>query len=195
MPPVCEPPVAGTVSGSILDVGNVVVADTATLATIVALDPMHVVFGLDQDMALKLKSLAKTQAGAASSITVAVGGFGEGRITRPAKIDLTDLQSIAGRVERRAVVSNYDGILFPGLSVNVRVTTGTLYKAVLVPESAVARQPNNVPIVGVVNDNNEVEIRQVQVGLLYDGLRAVTAGLRPDEWIFAEALPRRLGSQ
>lgn len=182
-------PVAGTVSGPILDVGNVVVADTTTLATIVALDPMHVVFGLDQDAALKLKSQAKTQPGTALLITVGVGGFGEGRITRSAKLDLTDLKSIDGRVERRAVVSNHDGALFPGLSAHVRLVTSSPSKAVLVPETAVAQRSFGRLEVDVVNEKNEVEARQVQVGLLYDGLRVVTQGLRPNEWVIAETPP------
>ena len=41
-------PIAGTISGSVLDAGSVVSADTTALATIVALDPMLVVFSLDE---------------------------------------------------------------------------------------------------------------------------------------------------
>ena len=41
-------PIAGTISGSVLDAGSVVTADTTALATIVALNPMYVVFSLDE---------------------------------------------------------------------------------------------------------------------------------------------------
>ena len=66
-------PIAGTVSGPILDLGSVVAADTTTLATMVVVDPMQVIFIIDQEVALGLKSQAKAQGGAASSLMVMVG--------------------------------------------------------------------------------------------------------------------------
>ena len=58
---VCAP-MAGVISGPVLDAGSVVSADNTALTTIVVLDPMVVVFSLDELTALRLKSEAKKRA-------------------------------------------------------------------------------------------------------------------------------------
>ena len=89
----------------------------------------------------------------------------------------------------RATLANHDGILFPGLIAHVRVITSTPHRALLVPEKAIVYQISGVPHVAVVNERNKVDLRKVQVGLPYDGMRVVTAGLGGDEWVVAEMGP------
>ena len=69
------------------------------------------------------------------------------------------------------------------------MTTSTPHKALLVPEKAIVYRANGVPNVGVVNERNKVDIREVKIGMNYDGMRAVTAGLSGDEWVVAEMWP------
>jgi multidrug efflux pump subunit AcrA (membrane-fusion protein) len=71
----------------------------------------------------------------------------------------------------------------------VRVITSTPHKALLVPEKAIRSQVDGVPHVGVINERNKVDIRKVEVGLHYDGMRVVTAGLSADDWVVAEMWP------
>ena len=130
---------------------------------------------------------------------VAVHLAGEEDSFRKAQVNLADLQVRANasvaEVLCRATLANHDGILFPGLSAQVRVTTSSPHKVLLVPETAILRLPRGLLVVAVVNEKNEMEKRQVQVGLLYDGLRVVTANLKPGEWVMAGAPPRRTGFQ
>src|SRR5262249_27010682 len=42
----------------------------------------------------------------------------------------------------------------------------------------------------VVNDKNVVEYRQVQLGALADGLRAITSGLAPGDWVIVNGIQR-----
>ena len=49
-----EAPIDGTILGPVVQAGNVAVADTTTLATIVSTDPMYVYFDVPEDIVLKL---------------------------------------------------------------------------------------------------------------------------------------------
>jgi RND family efflux transporter MFP subunit len=190
-------PVAGTVTGPVLDAGSVVTTGITPLATIVALDPMVVVFNLDEADALRFKSESKKLAPNASAPLVTLGLNREAISARTAQVNLTDLQVTGTEgVQCRASLANHDGILFPGLSATLRVTTSTPHKAILVPETAVSScDQNGFADLKVVNEKNQVEVRHVRVGLLHDGLRVVMSGLSRDEWVIAEVSPRQTGLQ
>jgi multidrug efflux system membrane fusion protein len=185
-------PIAGVVSDSVLDAGSVVTADTTNLTTIVALDPMYVVFNLDQTTALRLKSETKKGADPASAPLVTVGLAGEDVSARSAQVNLADLHMNGGGgvVRCRAAISNQDGFLFPLLSATVRVTTSTPHKVFLVPGHAVAWVPGEGPHVYFLNQRNTVERRRITVGLVYDDLRAVTEGLSAGDWVIADPPPQ-----
>ena len=109
-------PIAGTVSGSVLDAGSVITADTTDLTAVVALDPMYVVFNLDEKTALRLKSLNKKHANPESAYPSAPVGLTAGEMTvRNAQFSLADLHlGGSGTARFRAAISNQDGFLFPG---------------------------------------------------------------------------------
>jgi RND family efflux transporter MFP subunit len=185
-------PIAGNLSGSILDAGSVVTADATVLARVVALDPMYVVFHVDEETALLLKNQGKKQANPVSAPTVMVGLSGENGFPRNTPINVGDLTiDVVGNAARnevrcRAPIPNHDGILFPGLTARVRVVTSTPHSALLVPVKAINYNRQS-PHVDVVTATNTLESRAVQLGLDYDGMRAVKAGLRAGDWIIAEA--------
>jgi RND family efflux transporter MFP subunit len=183
-------PIAGVVSGSVLDAGSVVTADSTDLTTIVALDPMYVVFNLDEATALRLKSENKKLANAASAPLITVGLIGEAVTARNAQFSLADLHMLgSGAVRCRAAISNKDGFLFPGLSASARVTTSTLHQVFLVPHSAFMSRGGGW-FVRVVKENNTIETRQLTVGSVYDDLRAVTEGLSAGDWVIAYPPPQ-----
>jgi RND family efflux transporter MFP subunit len=180
-------PVAGNVSGSVLDAGSVIIADTTDLTTIVALDRMYVVFNLDEATVLRLKSLNKKQANRESALSATVGLTGEAMTARNAQFSLADLHLDASETVRfRAALSNKDGFLFPGLTARVRVTTSTPHQVFLVPAKAVAWVPNQGPHAYFLNEKNTVERRRIRIGLPYDDLRAVNEGLRAGDWVVAD---------
>jgi RND family efflux transporter MFP subunit len=184
-------PIAGTISGSVLDAGSVVTADTTALAVIIALDPMYVVFSLDQSTVLRLKSKGTKKDGLAPEPMITVGLSGEEAFERTAVANFADLQvNQNGGVRCRAAMANGDGLMFPGLSARVRVVTGAPHKALLIPEKAVETWGDG-PRVYVVKEMNIRESRPVRIGLDYDGLLTVTAGLSANEWVVAEAPARQ----
>ena len=189
---VVHSPIAGTVSGSVLDAGNVVAADTTSLATVHALDPVHVVFSVDQDVALKLKNQRRTHGGTSSPV-VWVGSSREGRITRSAQLDLVDLRVIGRNQVQCRVLSNHDGVLFPGLAASVRVVAAEPHKALLVPVQSIGGSGNGGGFVYVLNGKNR-ELREVTSGLYHDGLIEVTTGLTADDWVCADYFANSLST-
>ncbi len=86
-----------------------------------------------------------------------------------------------GTILVRGIVHNPDRSLLPGLDVRMRLPRGkVLANAVLVPDRAI--QTNQAGrYVLVVNRQNVIEQRQVQLGELVGNLRIATQGVRPDD--------------
>ena len=94
-----------------------------------------------------------------------------------------------GTLQIRAVFFNKKRALSPGLFVRVRVPVGGEHKALLVTERALGTDQGQ-KFVYVVNANNEVEARPVELGALHDGLREITAGLDPNEQVIINGVLR-----
>ena len=184
-------PMDGFISGRLLDPGNLVTADTTLLATLVSRDPIHVFFDVDERTVLRMRRAVredKPKEGSAWSVTVGLAD--EKGFPRTGTMDLADLALNAetGTLRLRAVFTNDDGLLLPGLFCRVRLAIGGPYKALLVPARAVAPDAGQT-ILAVVNQKNEVEYRRVNVGPRQeDDLRVVREGLKPGEWVVLAGL-------
>jgi RND family efflux transporter MFP subunit len=179
-------PFAGTVSGPVLGQGNVVVADTTLLATIVSLDPMGVAFDVDLKTVLRLNRLrqeSKLKGEERLGLSVAVGLPDEEDFPRHGKIDSEDIRidAATGTARRRAVIPNPDTLLMPGMFVQVRLVTSAPHQALLVPPQAMSMDGNQKSVF-VVTGQNIVQKRPVKTGQMHDGLWSVD-GLREDDWV------------
>jgi len=107
------------------------------------------------------------------------------------RLQLIDNQVNAksGTVRVRAVFDNREGRLMPGQFVRVRLGHAKAENAVLVSESAVGTDQDK-RFVLVVGADNKVAYRPVSLGASVDGLRIVTAGLKPGERIVVNGLQR-----
>src|SRR5262249_3340916 len=91
-------PISGTILGPVMQAGNVAVADTTTLATIVSTDPMYVYFDVPEDIVLRLNRLrvaGKLKLEKGKGLPVLVGLPDEGDFPRPGIVD-----SVNGAVDR-----------------------------------------------------------------------------------------------
>jgi multidrug efflux system membrane fusion protein len=79
--------------------------------------------------------------------------------------------------------------LLPGLFVRVRIPHGKPHQALLVPEKAILRDQRQ-KFLYVVNKDNKVEYRQVQLGPLQNGMRAIESGIGPNDWIIVNGSQR-----
>jgi RND family efflux transporter MFP subunit len=104
------------------------------------------------------------------------------------KIDFVDnvLSPRSGTIRTRAIVENKDRLLTPGVFGRVQLFGGE-YDALLVPDSAVISDQAR-KIVFVVNKDNVVEGRPVTLGPIYEGLRVIRDGLKPDDRVVLDGL-------
>ena len=107
------------------------------------------------------------------------------------RLQLVDNQVDAksGTVRVRAVFDNKDGSLMPGQFARLRLGQATTAPALLVNERAVGTDQNK-KFVMVVDADNKANYREVTLGANVNGLRIVTAGLKPSERIVVNGLQR-----
>ena len=82
-----------------------------------------------------------------------------------------------GTVNVRALFQNTDAVLLPGMFVRAKVPNTRLENALLVPQKAIVRQGSAITTAWVVNSDNIVELRVVEVS------RAVG-----DDWLVRHGL-------
>ena len=187
-------PLAGRISDRKVDPGNLIQGGqqgATMLATIVATDPIYFLFDVSESDYLRYQRLylagERTPAGN-PIIPVRIKLADETDWKRTGRIDFVDnvLSPRSGTIRTRAIVENKDRLLTPGVFGRVQLYGGEC-DALLIPDSAVVSDQAR-KIVFVVNKDNVVEGRPVTLGPLYEGLRVVREGLKPDDRVVLDGL-------
>lgn len=174
-------PISGRVSDRRVDIGNLVSGDSAASATVLttinALDPIY--FSFDGSEALYLKQRRQKQ----GSDHVEIRLQDEADYKWKGKVDFTDnaLDQGSGTIRGRAVVSNPEYFLTPGMFGNMRLASGGAQKALLVPDAAVVADQARKVVYVVTGKDGSVEARPVEAGPLINGLRVIRSGLKPQD--------------
>jgi multidrug efflux system membrane fusion protein len=118
-------PFAGRIRDPIA-AGNVVRADRYTLGTLVADDPVHVLFDVDQKTAMQMRKSPRPgglPAGGHLPLSAAVQFPGEDGFPHQAKVDesFASADPATGTVRWRIVLPNPERTVLPGMSARVRV--------------------------------------------------------------------------
>uniref|UniRef100_A0A7C2JXH7 Efflux RND transporter periplasmic adaptor subunit n=1 Tax=Schlesneria paludicola TaxID=360056 RepID=A0A7C2JXH7_9PLAN len=200
-------PIKGKISRAQLVAGNLVNAGGSDplLTTIVALDPIHVYFFVDERALLEYrqKNAQSTQRThdkplKDSQVPFEFGletdeGFPNRGILDFAENKI-DVQT--GTIEVRGVVDNAEARFLPGSRVRVRIPVSDPYRAVLVPDEAVLSDQDQRYLL-CLNEENVVVRRNVTLGrLLEDGLRVILPGasdeesVGPNDWVITLGLQR-----
>lgn len=172
-------PVTGRISDRRVDIGNLVGANETMLTTVLALDPIY--FSFDGSEALYLKSLREKQGGG-SDQPVEIRLQDETGYSWKGKVDFTDnaINPGSGTMRGRAVVSNPDYFLAPGMFGNMRLASNGTREALLIPDAAVQTDQTR-KIVYVVGKDGSVTVRPVELGPLVNGLRSVRSGVAAND--------------
>ncbi|HEY4166401.1 MAG TPA: efflux RND transporter periplasmic adaptor subunit [Reyranella sp.] len=187
-------PLSGRMSDRKVDPGNLIQGGqqgATLLATIVSTDPIYFTFDVSESDYLRYQRLylegRRAQAGS-PTIPVRIKLADETDWKRMGKIDFVDnvLSPRSGTIRTRAIVENKDRLLTPGVFGRVQLYGGE-YDALLIPDSAVVSDQAH-KIVFVVNKDNVVEARPVTLGPLYEGLRVVREGLKPEDHVVLDGL-------
>ncbi|MBS0446085.1 MAG: efflux RND transporter periplasmic adaptor subunit [Proteobacteria bacterium] len=189
-------PVAGRVGKLEITVGNLVAAGPGApvLTTLVSVSPIYASFDADEQVVARALRETAGDGGSRSQldrIPVRMGTSASTDLPYAGHLQLVDNQVDAksGTVRVRAVFDNADGSLIPGQFARLQMGQVKAAPALLVNERAVGTDQNK-KFVMVVAADNTVAYREVTLGANVNGLRIVTAGLKPNERIVVNGLQR-----
>jgi RND family efflux transporter MFP subunit len=167
-------PLAGRASYRRLAPGNIVMADTTVLTTIVTEDPIRFVFDAPESALLKYKR----EADGARESRVEIRLQDETEYRWKGRVDFLDnaLDRGSGTIRLRAVVDNPDGFISPGMFGQMRLFASEPFDALLVPDQAIVTDQMR-QVVYVVDAEGTVGQKVVRPGRLIDGLRVIHEGL------------------
>ncbi len=185
-------PIAGRVSRPEITVGNLVEAgpNAPVLTRVISSAPIYADFEIAED-----KYIRYAQAGVGNStkaeIPVTLGLATETNTPHTGRIQSFDnqLNIASGTIRARAIFDNADGVLVPGLFARIRLGGTAAQKAVLITDRAVGTDQDK-RFVYVIDEKGAAQYREVSLGVLADGLRIVTSGLKPGEKIIVNGLQR-----
>jgi RND family efflux transporter MFP subunit len=194
-------PMTGRISRKLVSEGNLVTGgDAATpLTTIVSLDPIHFYFDADELSYLKYQRLSReglrpSSRDVANPVMIATSD--ETEFTHEGRMDFVDnsLDKDTGTMRGRALVPNPNYQFTPGQFGRVHLLGSAPYEALLIPDEAVGTDQSR-KVAYVLGPNNVVQAHEIKLGRLFDGLRAVTDGLKADDTVVIGGLQRiRVGS-
>ncbi|MBC7190336.1 efflux RND transporter periplasmic adaptor subunit [Thermodesulfovibrio yellowstonii] len=95
-----------------------------------------------------------------------------------------------GSVTLRAIFPNPKGVLLPGMFVRAVIREGINKKAILVPQQVVFRDTKGNPFVYIVDKENKVQIRPIQVDRAIGDRWLVSEGLQVGEQVIIEGVQR-----
>ena len=170
-------PIDGRAGHRLVDIGNVVTANTTSLLSIERLDPIYADFTVTES---DLSAVQRYSTKGTLKAEVRLPDEPD----KPVAGQLTFLdnavQSSSGTVMLRATVPNSSHRLWPGQFVNVRLVLANLPGAVLVPADAPQDSAKGA-FVYVVNQDSIAELRLVKVGQRQGDLVVIEQGLKPEE--------------
>ncbi|MET0338623.1 MAG: efflux RND transporter periplasmic adaptor subunit [Caulobacter sp.] len=182
-------PISGRVSDRRVDPGNLVAGGSSAadvLTTVVSSAPVYFVFDGSEAVLLKYQRQARTGAAPIQVRLQDESGF-----SRSGTLDFTDnaVDTASGVIRLRALIPNADGFLKPGMFGQARLAGSGSYRAMLVPDAAVATDQAR-RVVYVVNADGSTAPKTVQLGPLVDGLRVIRSGLQPTDRVIISGAQR-----
>ena len=170
-------PIDGRAGQRLVDLGNVVTANTGSLLTIQRLDPIYAEFTVTEN---DLTEVQRHMRDGRLGVEIRLPDRPDAVI--PGTLTFLDnaVQEGTGTVKLRATVPNRERLLWPGRFVNVRLILGQVAGAVLVPASAPQTAAKGL-FVYVVKDDGTAELRPVTLGQRQGDLVIVAGGVKPGE--------------
>ena len=189
-------PISGRISRSTVTEGALVTANQATaVARVTQLDPIYVDMTQSSADLLPLRrQLQDKNLTANSGVSVPVDlALEDGRpygLQGTLSFSEVSVDTGTGTTLLRAIFPNPNHLLLPGMYVRATLHEGTNRNAYLVPQNAVQRNVHADPYLYVVNQNDDVEERLIQIGGSQGDEWVVVKGLSPGDRIITDGLQR-----
>ncbi|MBZ9939244.1 efflux RND transporter periplasmic adaptor subunit [Mesorhizobium sp. BR1-1-16] len=189
-------PVTGRIGRVEITVGNLVAAGSASpaLTTLVSIDPIYASFDVAEDIAAQILAKLPTADVANSpieEIPVEIQSPSEDGSPIRGKLQFigNQVDAASGTIGVRAVFSNPGGKLIPGQFVRIRIGEPKAEKRILVSERAIGTDQDK-KFVFVIDAENKVIYRPVQIGDSANGERIVESGLSAGDRVVVNGLQR-----
>ena len=187
-------PIAGRIGRSTVTPGALVTSNqTTALATITQLDPIYVdvtqptttLLRLKRELAQgKLRRSGPNQA----RVTLLLEDGSAYPLDGTLQFSEVNVDEGTGTVLLRAIFSNPDHLLLPGMYVQEQLEEGVDEKGLLVPQQAVSRNPHGDATVMLVGADNKVASEIIQTSRAVGDNWVVTGGLAPGDRVVVDGL-------
>lgn len=184
-------PISGRIGRLDVTVGNLIAAGGQVLTSLLSVDPIYAAFNADERSVLDALASLPDGSRALEQIPVRLTTATAQAAQFTGKLHFVDngIDGASGTVRVRARLDNPDGKLMPGQFVRVQLGQARAEQQLVINERAVGTDQNK-KFVFVVGDDAKTAWREVSLGAAHDGLRVVTAGLKPGERIVVNGLQR-----
>ena len=190
-------PFDGQIGKHLVDPGNTVGGggEQTALAVITQWDPIYVVVNISSQEALQIRAnldqrrLTLTEL---HQIPIEVALQNEAAFSHRGTIEYVApvIDAATGTLLVRGILPNSEHTLIPGVFVRVRLPMGkTVKNALLVPDRSLQEDQRGRYLL-VVDQDNVIQRRYVQLGELNGPLRVITSGLKPDDQVVVDDLWR-----
>lgn len=186
-------PISGLLGRTLVTRGNLVVADTTILTTVVSTAPIYVDFDVDEQSVLEYRSrmrAGQVESARETRIPIKLGLANESGYPHSGVIDfvnnITDPNT--GNTRVRGTFENRDGVLSPGLFARIRAPFSGEYQALLVPTKSIGMDQQGRYVMVVAN--NRVERRGVVTGEIVGGMTAIRSGIAADDTVVTAGLQK-----
>jgi RND family efflux transporter MFP subunit len=190
-------PFDGQMGKHLIDVGNVVGGNgqEAALAEITQLDPIYVVANISAQQALQIRAnldqrrltLAELQ-----QVPIEAALSDETGFPHRGTIEFVapQIDAATGTLLVRGIMRNPDRTLVPGIFVKIRMPMGKVVRsALMVPDRALQEDQGGRYLL-VLDQDDVIRQRYVQLGELVGSLRVISSGLKPDDRVVVGELWR-----
>ena len=182
-------PIRGKIGKSTVDEGNLIGPDSDILATVVAMDPIRVVFSVSEQQYLAYRQAE--QENRAEEFIPRIRLADNEIYAHKGIWDFLDNQvdPDTGTVQLRLQFPNPDGLILPGQFVNVILESAQPEDQIVVPQASVQSNQSG-PFVLVVDAENRVELRTVQTAARIETKVVVSNGLTEGEMIIVDGIQK-----
>lgn len=184
-------PINGRIGKSSVTEGALVTNGQASaLATVQQLDPIYVDVTQSSNDFMHLKQSNLQKNNATSSVQLLMENGQPYPLKGSLQFSDVTVDESTGSITLRAVFPNPQHRLLPGMFVRARIDEGIQPDAILVPQQGVTRTPRGDATVLVVNDKDQVELRNVIAPQAIGERWLITEGLKDGDRVVVSGLQK-----
>lgn len=184
-------PITGRIGKSSVTEGALVTnGQSDAMATVQQLDPIYVDVTQSSSDFMRLKQESLQHGGEAKSVQLLMENGQAYLLKGTLQFSDVTVDESTGSITLRAIFPNPQHTLLPGMFVRARIDEGVNPNAMLVPQQGVTRTPRGDATVLLVNDKNQVEMRNVVASQAIGDQWLITSGLKSGDKVIVSGLQK-----